>query len=56
MVQIRKSVFALEIEDQVHFTNLSIYNVDEDFFLTELGRQTLPFKHQLEPMSTTFWV
>ena len=32
---------------QVSFTNFSVYNVDEDFFLQELGRQTLPFASQV---------
>ena len=33
---------------QVVFTNLSIFNVDEDFFLQEMGRQTLPLASQVQ--------
>ena len=36
------------IEAEVSFTNLSVYNVDEDFFLIELGRQTLPLASQVQ--------
>jgi hypothetical protein len=31
----------------VAFTNFSVFNVDEDFFLQEMGRQTLPFAPQV---------
>ncbi|CAJ1396556.1 unnamed protein product [Effrenium voratum] len=38
----------LHSHTQVAFTNLSLFNVDEDFFLQELGRQTLPFASQVQ--------
>ena len=33
---------------EIQFTNLSVFNVDEDFFMIEMGRQTLPFRTQVE--------
>mmetsp|Transcript_66031 Transcript_66031/g.144836 ORF Transcript_66031/g.144836 Transcript_66031/m.144836 type:complete len:423 (-) Transcript_66031:18-1286(-) len=38
----------LRRHSQVAFTNFSVFNVDEDFFLQEMGRQTLPFAPQVE--------
>ena len=36
---------------EVTFTNISVFNVDEDFFLIEMGRQTLPFRAQVERLN-----
>ena len=36
---------------EIYFTNLSVFNVDEDFFMVELGRQTLPFRSQVERLN-----
>ncbi|CAE7360406.1 unnamed protein product [Symbiodinium pilosum] len=36
---------------EIQFTNLSVFNVDEDFFMVELGRQTLPFRSQVERLN-----
>eukprot|EP00441_Pelagodinium_beii_P020023 CAMPEP_0197663814 /NCGR_PEP_ID=MMETSP1338-20131121/58257_1 /TAXON_ID=43686 ORGANISM="Pelagodinium beii, Strain RCC1491" /NCGR_SAMPLE_ID=MMETSP1338 /ASSEMBLY_ACC=CAM_ASM_000754 /LENGTH=455 /DNA_ID=CAMNT_0043242319 /DNA_START=153 /DNA_END=1521 /DNA_ORIENTATION=- len=38
----------LDKHPDVNFTALSVYNADEDFFLMEMGRQTLPFMDQVE--------